>query len=94
MCFRFLQVTWSFLKTGELPHHDHGHVDGLEDVVPPVDFDPLSMDDNLHPHDLVHPMVGERRTGSVRRKEAGRDHAGSERRVGPRRSDDQEGEEQ
>ena len=33
MCFRFLQVTWGFLKTGELPHHDHGHVDGLEEVV-------------------------------------------------------------
>ncbi len=32
MCFRFLQVTVSFLKTGELPHHDHGHVDGVEEV--------------------------------------------------------------
>jgi C4-dicarboxylate transporter DctQ subunit len=31
MCFRFLQVAWSFLKTGELPHHDHGHVEGLEE---------------------------------------------------------------
>lgn len=31
MCFRFLQVTWSFMRTGELPHHDHGHVDGLDD---------------------------------------------------------------
>ena len=31
MCFRFLQVTWNFLHTGELPHHDHGHVDGLSD---------------------------------------------------------------
>lgn len=30
MCFRFLQVMVNFLKTGELPHHDHGHVDGLE----------------------------------------------------------------
>ncbi len=30
MCFRFLQVTLGFLRTGELPHHDHGHVDGLE----------------------------------------------------------------
>src|SRR6266446_7901157 len=34
MCFRFLQVAWSFYKTGELPHHDHGHVEGLEDVTP------------------------------------------------------------
>ena len=33
MCFRFLQVTWSFMRTGELPKHDHSHVDGLEDEV-------------------------------------------------------------
>jgi len=32
MCFRFLQVGWGFFRTGELPHHDHTHVDGLEDV--------------------------------------------------------------
>lgn len=32
MCFRFMQVGWSFFRTGELPHHDHTHVDGLEDV--------------------------------------------------------------
>jgi C4-dicarboxylate transporter DctQ subunit len=32
MCYRFLQVAFSFLKTGELPHHDHGHVEGIEDV--------------------------------------------------------------
>ena len=31
MCFRFLQVVWSFALTGELPHHDPGHVDGLDD---------------------------------------------------------------
>ena len=31
MCFRFLQVAWNFTKTGELPHHDHGHVDGLDE---------------------------------------------------------------
>lgn len=30
MSFRFLQVTWSFLKTGELPKHDHAQVGGLE----------------------------------------------------------------
>ena len=30
MCFRFLQVAWSFIKTGELPKHDHAHVEGLE----------------------------------------------------------------
>ncbi len=34
MCFRFLQVAWTFARTGELPHHDHGHVEGIEDDVP------------------------------------------------------------
>lgn len=33
MCFRFLQVAVSFVRTGELPHHDHGHVDGLEEEI-------------------------------------------------------------
>jgi C4-dicarboxylate transporter DctQ subunit len=42
MCFRFLQVTWSFWKTGELPHHDHGHVDGMEE----------DQSDALHPADV------------------------------------------
>ncbi|WP_269532249.1 TRAP transporter small permease [Chitinimonas sp. BJYL2] len=32
MCFRFLQVLWTFLRTGEVPHHDHGHVEGLDDA--------------------------------------------------------------
>jgi C4-dicarboxylate transporter DctQ subunit len=31
MCFRFLQVMWNFVREGELPHHDHAHVDGLSD---------------------------------------------------------------
>lgn len=31
MCFRFLQVAWVFFRTGELPHHDHGQVEGLDD---------------------------------------------------------------
>lgn len=29
MCFRFLQVAWAFWRTGELPHHDPGHVEGV-----------------------------------------------------------------
>ena len=33
MCFRFLQVTWAFIQTGDLPKHDHSHVEGLEDEV-------------------------------------------------------------
>ena len=31
MCFRFLQVMVAFIRTGELPHHDHGHVDGVDE---------------------------------------------------------------
>lgn len=31
MSFRFLQVAVGFARTGELPHHDHGHVDGVAD---------------------------------------------------------------
>ena len=33
MCFRFMQVGWAFFRTGELPHHDHAAVDGLDDTV-------------------------------------------------------------
>ena len=32
MCFRFLQVIWTYWRTNELPHHQVAHVDGLEDV--------------------------------------------------------------
>ncbi len=34
MSYRFLQVAFSYMTTGELPHHDHGHVEGIEDVGP------------------------------------------------------------
>ena len=34
MCFRFIQVLRNYLRTGEVPHHDHGHVDGLDEVEP------------------------------------------------------------
>jgi C4-dicarboxylate transporter DctQ subunit len=30
MCFRFIQVMWSFFWTGSLPHHDVSHVDDIE----------------------------------------------------------------
>ena len=30
MCFRFLQVAWFYYWTGELPHHDEAHVEGVE----------------------------------------------------------------
>jgi C4-dicarboxylate transporter, DctQ subunit len=31
MCFRFIQALHWFLTTGEIAHHDHGAVDGLDD---------------------------------------------------------------
>ena len=31
MCFRFLQVAWAFFWTGELPHHDPGRVEGVDE---------------------------------------------------------------
>jgi len=55
MCFRFLQVTWSFVRTGELPHHDVGHVEGVEE---PEDITYATRDDDLHPHDVVHHRGG------------------------------------
>ncbi len=41
MCFRFLQVAWAFYRTGNLPHHDAGQVEGMEQ-------------DALHPADIAH----------------------------------------
>jgi C4-dicarboxylate transporter DctQ subunit len=35
MCFRFLQVALAFIRTGELPKHDHSHVEGID----PIDED-------------------------------------------------------
>ncbi len=36
MCFRFLQVAWHYFFTGELPHHDSTHVEGLEEPEKPA----------------------------------------------------------
>jgi C4-dicarboxylate transporter DctQ subunit len=30
MCYRFIQVIVMFLRTGEMPHKDHGQVEGVE----------------------------------------------------------------
>jgi C4-dicarboxylate transporter DctQ subunit len=79
MCFRFLQVTWSFIRTGELPHHDHGHVDGLEEGKPLAagkDDAIYRMDDELHPHDMYY---GEER----RQRDQGPPTPGLERRGKP-----------
>lgn len=31
MCFRFVQALYRYITTGEIAHHDHGAVDGLDD---------------------------------------------------------------
>ena len=46
MCFRFLQVAATFFKSGELPKHDHTHVEGVEAP------NPYNMADNLHPSEV------------------------------------------
>ena len=54
MCFRFLQVCAGFVRTGQLPHHDHGHVEGVEAVsltAPGEEDRVYRMDDDLHPRD-------------------------------------------
>jgi C4-dicarboxylate transporter DctQ subunit len=50
MCFRFLQVAWTFRRTGELPRHDPTQVEGVEEI-PFEDILPAGMagKDNLHP---------------------------------------------
>jgi C4-dicarboxylate transporter DctQ subunit len=54
MSFRFLQVLWHFLHTGELPQHDESHVEGLDDIKTiQIDTNPYGMDDNLHMHDTI-----------------------------------------
>lgn len=58
MCFRFLQVAWTFAKTGELPHHDVTKVEGVENN---LDINPYNMPDNLHPSDLGESAVGGRK---------------------------------
>jgi C4-dicarboxylate transporter DctQ subunit len=64
MCFRFLQVMTQFIRTGELPHHDHGHVDGIEEEsIPVVDLS-LSVSDTFDPSSL-----GKHETGDNDRKE-------------------------
>jgi C4-dicarboxylate transporter DctQ subunit len=34
MCYRFLEVAWTFWRTGERPHHDPGKVEGIETPAP------------------------------------------------------------
>ena len=69
MCFRFLQVLVNFVRTGELPHHDHGHVEGLEEEIPPPgdEDEEYRQDDELHPRDMKEPPPGGDGDGGARK---------------------------
>jgi C4-dicarboxylate transporter DctQ subunit len=73
MCFRFLQVMTMFMRTGELPRHDHAHVAGVEDEaaqaekspqdINPKDINWFQMQDGLHPQPMTR---GDEGTGKER----------------------------
>jgi C4-dicarboxylate transporter, DctQ subunit len=42
MCFRFLQVAWTFARTGQLPKHQEGHVDDIESSSPALHPAPIN----------------------------------------------------
>ena len=50
MCFRFLQVTKGFWETGELPHHDHAHVEGVDAESPLVGESMAEGEEISHAH--------------------------------------------
>jgi C4-dicarboxylate transporter DctQ subunit len=87
MCFRFLQVTWSFIRTGALPHHDHGHVEGIDEVVQPPkpgEEDAIyRMEDDLLPREMR--SGAERRQSARGARQAGERRSGTERRQSDRR---------
>src|SRR6202049_3582636 len=48
MCFRFLQVSWFYYWTGQLPHHNEAQVEGVEVTAP--DLHPAEADPNEDPN--------------------------------------------
>lgn len=50
MCYRFIQVIVHFVATGELPHRDHGHVDGIDDVE--LDLQQVAVAASVEPRDI------------------------------------------
>ncbi|MEI6413377.1 MAG: TRAP transporter small permease [Pseudomonadota bacterium] len=55
MCFRFMQVAWHFLGSGQLPHHEHTRIAGLDQIDQETgeDINPYHLQDNLHPRDVT-----------------------------------------
>lgn len=82
MCFRFVQVMVSFARTGELPHHDHGHVEGVAEESSYSVGEAMEIGEEIeHGHAGLGDAEWERRQGERRK---------SERRTADRRN--QEGE--
>ncbi|MGI8526523.1 MAG: TRAP transporter large permease subunit [Pseudolabrys sp.] len=52
MCYRFLQVAWWFYWTGQLPHHDAAHVDGVDA-------------EDLHPAEIKPREDGKHKSGAL-----------------------------
>ncbi len=46
MCFRFLQVCWKFIQTGDFPRPDHAKVEGLDQEADPI-MAAIEKDENL-----------------------------------------------
>ena len=59
MCFRFLQVSWFYYWTGELPHHNEAHVEGIEITAPALHPAPAgpAEDSRTSPLGLILIMV-------------------------------------
>ena len=49
MCFRFLQVTWTYTRHGTLPHRDHGQIDGVAGAG--LDLDQIAIEADIKPRD-------------------------------------------
>ena len=54
MCFRFLQVMVIFIRSGELPQHDHGHVEGIDTDKAALDEQVLKVSDTFDPKDFTN----------------------------------------
>jgi len=47
MCFRFLQVLWTYWRQGTLPHREHGQIEGVSDAA--LDLDQVAVDAAVKP---------------------------------------------
>ena len=59
MSFRFLQVLVAFVRTGELPRHDHSHVEGVETKVLSEELKSEDLEDKLLQPDISQKQLGE-----------------------------------